>query len=83
MSYFQEPRTYSKASLSVVVPIKKNMYYLSLIRLESLSILVRERELGVSKLGWHGNFDTGFEKNTFISPLKSRKRGFFFFLFFF
>ena len=25
--------------------------------------LGKEREQGVGKLGWHGNFDTGFERN--------------------
>ena len=27
----------------------------------------KERELGVGKLGWHENFDTGFERNTLFS----------------
>ena len=30
-------------------------------RLASISILGKEREPGVGKLGWQGNFDTGFE----------------------
>ena len=34
-------------------------------RLASFSILGNEREPGVGKPGWHGNFDTGFER--FIS----------------
>ena len=33
-------------------------------RLASVDILGKEREPGVGKLGWHGNFDTGFERNT-------------------
>ena len=32
-------------------------------RLASVGILGKERETGVSKLGWHGNFDRGFERN--------------------
>ena len=35
-------------------------------RLASIDILGKEREPGVGKLGWHGNFDTGFERNTVI-----------------
>ena len=31
-------------------------------RLASVSILGKEREPGVSKLGWNGNSDTGFLK---------------------
>ena len=34
------------------------------IRLVSVGILEKERELGIGKLGWHGNFDMGFERNT-------------------
>ena len=41
-----------------------------LTRLASVGILGKEREPGVGKLGWHGNFDTGFERNVFRS--KSR-----------
>ena len=33
------------------------------IRLASVGFLGKERELGVDKLGWHGNFDKGFERN--------------------
>ena len=33
------------------------------IRLASVGILEKEREPGVGKLGCHGNFDTGIEKN--------------------
>ena len=33
-------------------------------RLGSVGILEKEREPGVGKLGLHGNFDTGFERNT-------------------
>ena len=37
-------------------------------RLASVGILrKKKREPGVDKLGWYGNFDTGFEKNSFIS----------------
>ena len=32
-------------------------------RLASVGILGKEREPGVGKLGWHGNFVTGFERN--------------------
>ena len=32
-------------------------------RLASVGILGKEWEPGVDKLGWHGNFDTGFERN--------------------
>ena len=34
-------------------------------RLASVGILGKEREPEVGKLGWHGNFDTGFEQNNF------------------
>ena len=34
----------------------------SIYRLASVGILGKERETGVGKLGWHGNFDTGFER---------------------
>ena len=30
--------------------------------LASVGILGKEREPGVGELGWHGNFDTGFER---------------------
>ena len=40
-------------------------------RLASVSILGKEREPGVSKLGWHGNFDTGFERNTITINITS------------
>ena len=36
-------------------------------RLAIVGILGKEREPGVGKLGWQGNFDTGFERNTVIS----------------
>ena len=36
-------------------------------RLASVGILGKEREPGVGKLGWHGNFGTGFKRNTVIS----------------
>ena len=32
-------------------------------RLASVGILGKERESGVGKLGWYGNFDTGFERS--------------------
>ena len=35
--------------------------------LASVGILGKEREPGVGKLGWHGNFNTVFERNTVIS----------------
>ena len=31
-------------------------------RLASVGILGKEREPGVGKLGWHGNFDMGLER---------------------
>ena len=34
-------------------------------RLASLDILGEKREPRVGELGWHGNFDTGFERNIF------------------
>ena len=36
-----------------------------------MPVLGKERESGVGKLGWHGNFDTEFERNTFFRS-KSR-----------
>ena len=57
----------------------KNMHFLffnscSLLplhctELASVGILEKEREPGVGKLGWHGNFDTGFESNVFQNPV--------------
>ena len=41
---------------------KKNLLA-SRFRLASVGILIKERELVVGKLGWHGYFDTGFERN--------------------
>ena len=38
-------------------------------RLASVGILGKEREQGVGKLGWHGNFDTGFERNFVQNPV--------------
>ena len=32
-------------------------------RLASIGILGKERKPGVGRLGWHGNFDTGFERS--------------------
>ena len=37
---------------------------LDLPSIVSVGILGKEREPRVGKLGWHGNFDTGFERNT-------------------
>ena len=34
-------------------------------KLASVGILGKEREPGVGKLGWHGDIDTGFERNTY------------------
>ena len=34
--------------------------------LASVGILGKEREPGVGKLGWHGNFDTGCGRNYFV-----------------
>ena len=36
------------------------------LRLASVGILGKEREPGVGKLGWHGNFDLEFERTTFV-----------------
>ena len=44
-------------------------------RLASVGILGKEREPGGGKLGWHGNFDTGFERN--IISFKIPCAGFF------
>ena len=33
-------------------------------KLASVGILGKGREPGAGNLGWHGNFDTGFERNT-------------------
>ena len=41
-----------------------NVLYLFKIRLATVSILGKERKPGVGKLGWNGNFDTEFERNT-------------------
>ena len=38
-------------------------------RLASVGILGKEREPEVGKLGWHGNFDTEFERNTVQNPV--------------
>ena len=38
-----------------------------LTRLASVGILGKEREPRVGKLGWYGNFDTGFERTNVIS----------------
>ena len=38
---------------------------LRIFKLANVSILGKEKETGVGKLGWHGNFDTGFE--TYLS----------------
>ena len=35
-------------------------------RLAMVGILGKEKEPGVGKLGWHGNFDTGIWKEYFI-----------------
>ena len=46
----------------------------------SVGILGKKREAEVGKLGWHGNFDTGFERNiSFVTSLKIQKHvcGFF------
>ena len=32
-------------------------------RLVIIGIIGKERDPGVGKLGWHGNFDMGFERN--------------------
>ena len=45
------------------------------LRLASVGILGKEREPGVGKVGWHGNFDTGFERN--ISEYFVQMCGFF------
>ena len=35
-------------------------------RLAKVGFLEEEREPGVGKLGWHGNFDTEFERNNYF-----------------
>ena len=47
-----------------VLPNFVHAPYITLInKLPSVGILRKEREPGVGKLGWHGNFDTGFGRN--------------------
>ena len=41
------------------------------VRLANVGILGKEREPGVGKLGWHWNFDTGFERNTLSAEISS------------
>ena len=41
--------------------------FYNITRLASVNILRNKREPGVGKLGWHGNFDAEFERNTVIS----------------
>ena len=42
-------------------------------RLASVGILAKKkREPGVGKIGWHGNFDTGFLKGIFHSKYRVR-----------
>ena len=43
----------------------------------SVGILGKEREPVIGKLGWHGNFDTGFERN-FVISFKTPCADFFF-----
>ena len=38
------------------------------IRLVSVGILERETESRDGKLGWHGNFDIGFERSISFKP---------------
>ena len=40
-----------------------NVSHVICTRLASLDILGEKREPRVGELGWHGNFDTGFERN--------------------
>ena len=49
--------TSTKRNLGKLAVIR-NFYY----RLASVGILGKEREPEVGKLGWHGNFDTRFER---------------------
>ena len=44
--------------------LRPTSVYWVFLRLASVGLLEKERELRVGKLGWHGNFDTGFERNT-------------------
>ena len=53
-----------------------NVSHVICTRLASLDILGEKREPRVGELGWHGNFDTGFERNIF------RQKSSVFFLFF-
>ena len=50
-------------------------------RIASVGILGKEREPGVGKLGWQGNFDTGFERNIIVISFKISCLGFFFHFF--
>ena len=65
--HYLEQQFYKKKSFSSKWYrfIKTNFWFLT--RLASVGILGKERDSGVGKLGWHGNFDTGFERNTVIS----------------
>ena len=56
--------------LHVLKPIRSNDEFYTtrntcyaIHRVASVGILGKERELGVGKLGWHGNSDMGFERN--------------------
>ena len=51
--------------------LRPTSVYWVFLRLASVGLLGKERELRVGKLGWHGNFDTGFERNTisFKNPM--------------
>ena len=39
-----------------------HVFFARKLRLASVGILGKEREPRVGKLGWHGNFNTGFER---------------------
>ena len=54
-----------------MTPIVKQCFKNSQIsRLASVGILGKEREPGVGKLDWHGNFGTRFEMNYFVISFK-------------
>ena len=52
----------SSIVLDIVVIYKKVQTDKFIGRLASVGILGKEREPWVGKLGWYGNFHTGFEK---------------------
>ena len=62
--YFSNYFTLHHSGLAARVNLRRVLFRQhDICRLASVGILGKEREPGVGKLGWHGNFDTGFKKN--------------------